>query len=363
MAAPVTALHSYLQRAAEAWPDKVAVEDGDRQIGYRELYALASWVSSRLRALDVMPGDRIGIYLPKSIDSIAAMHGIMMTGAAYVPVDPTAPATRNAFIHSDCTVRVAIVHAGFEVAYREALAALGPIPPLLVVPKGHGGMGLAALAQDEPIMALPEARVAQKDLAYILYTSGSTGKPKGVMLTHENATSFVEWCSESFGPLAQDRCSSHAPFHFDLSILDIYMTLKHGATLVLVPEDLGKDPVALAPFIAQRRISIWYSAPSILALLAQFGNLAQHDYSSLRIVLFAGEVFPVKHLRALKEFVPIKQVLFGSDWPMVNERVVKVETDGLEGSKVLDDAARQAIYRDNALALFPRFARKAAKAA
>ena len=66
---------------------------------------------------------------------------------------------------------------------------------------------------------------------------------------------------------------------------------------------------------------------------------------------------------ALKEFVPTRQVLFGSDWPMVNERVVKVETDGLEGSKVLDDAARQAIYRDNALALFPRFARKAAKAA
>ena len=79
------------------------------------------------------------------------------------------------------------------------------------------------------------------DLAYILYTSGSTGKPKGVMLTHENAVSFVDWCSETFAPTSADRFSSHAPFHFDLSILDIHVCLKHGATLVLIGEDIGKD--------------------------------------------------------------------------------------------------------------------------
>jgi non-ribosomal peptide synthetase component F len=142
------------------------------------------------------------------------------------------------------------------------------------------------------------------DLAYILYTSGSTGKPKGVMLSHENAVSFVDWCSESFAPTAADRFSSHAPFHFDLSILDIHVCLKHGATLVLIGEDIGKDAPRLAQLIADERISIWYSAPSILALLAQFGGLAKHDYSSLRQVLFAGEVFAVKHLRALCELWP-----------------------------------------------------------
>ena len=147
----------------------------------------------------------------------------------------------------------------------------------------------------------PSPRVPSKpsDLAYILYTSGSTGKPKGVMLSHENAVSFVDWCSESFEPTAADRFSSHAPFHFDLSILDIHVCLKHGATLVLIGEDIGKDAPRLAQLIADERISIWYSAPSILALLAQFGNLATHDYSALRQVLFAGEVFPVKHLRTL----------------------------------------------------------------
>jgi len=124
------------------------------------------------------------------------------------------------------------------------------------------------------------------------------------MLSHENATSFVDWCSEVFDPRPEDRFSSHAPFHFDLSILDIHVALKHGASLVLVPEERGKDPQHLAQIIADERITIWYSAPSILGLLAQFGNLPRHDCSALRHVLFAGEVFPVKHLRTLTMLLP-----------------------------------------------------------
>jgi len=119
------------------------------------------------------------------------------------------------------------------------------------------------------------------------------------MLSHENAVSFVDWCSEVFDPGPDDRFSSHAPFHFDLSILDLHVPLKHGASIVLIPEERGKDPQHLAQLIDDHRISIWYSAPSILSLLAQFGELPRHDCSSLRLVLFAGEVFPVKHLRTL----------------------------------------------------------------
>jgi acyl-coenzyme A synthetase/AMP-(fatty) acid ligase len=116
--------------------------------------------------------------------------------------------------------------------------------------------------------------------------------------------SFVDWCSEAFQPVEGDRFSSHAPFHFDQSIFDIYVSLKHGATLVLINNELGKEPGLLAPFIAERRISMWYSTPSILSFLAQYGKMERYDYSALRQVLFAGEVFPVKHLRALKALVP-----------------------------------------------------------
>ena len=143
-----------------------------------------------------------------------------------------------------------------------------------------------------------------EDPLFILYTSGSTGKPKGVMLSHLNARSFVDWCSRAFEPRPEDRFSSHAPFHFDLSILDIYVPLKHGATLCLIGEEPGKEPVGLAKLIADRRITVWYSAPSILSMLSQFGKLPTLDLSALRMVLFAGEVFPVVHLRSLKRQLP-----------------------------------------------------------
>jgi acyl-coenzyme A synthetase/AMP-(fatty) acid ligase len=123
-------------------------------------------------------------------------------------------------------------------------------------------------------------------------------------LTHGNASSFVDWCSTVFAPTPADRFSSHAPFHFDLSILDLYVPLKHGASVHLIAESVGKAPALLAAFIAERRLTVWYSTPSILALLSQFGELARHDCSALRLVLFAGEVFPVKHLRRVVDQWP-----------------------------------------------------------
>jgi acyl-coenzyme A synthetase/AMP-(fatty) acid ligase len=125
------------------------------------------------------------------------------------------------------------------------------------------------------------------------------------MLSHQNALSFVNWCSEVFEPNEVDRFSSHAPFHFDLSILDIYVSIKHGATLVLVEEEVGKDPTRLAQLISEKRITVWYSTPSILSFLAQYGKLDHYIFSNLRLVLFAGEVFPIKHLRMLKDLLPL----------------------------------------------------------
>jgi amino acid adenylation domain-containing protein len=292
--------------AAVRYPERTAVvEPGGASISYRELDRLSDRLRDRLTALGVAPGDRIGFYLRKSIDGVAAMYGILKSGAAYVPVDPGAPAARNAYIMHNCAVKVALVEAELEERFRAELAALGAKPHLIVLPRIGGGAGLSAALDREP--SAPAVRTAlpgSDSVAYILYTSGSTGKPKGVMLSHENAVSFVDWCSEVFQPTHTDRFSSHAPFHFDLSILDIHVSLKHGATLVLVSEDAGKDPERLAQLISNEQISVWYSAPSILGLLAQFGGLPGYDFSRLRMVLFAGEVFPVKHLRTLTELWP-----------------------------------------------------------
>jgi amino acid adenylation domain-containing protein len=302
-------LADYLEASAATFPQRPAVVSPDGTIlTYGELNEHAARLASFLRSRGIGAGDRVGLLLPKSGLTVAAIFGILKTGAAYVPVDCTAPAARVHVILQDCGMRALFTDArGTEVLQ----AGPREIIPEIIVSSGadaaNSGMGPVVSWNDalgfEP---LPDGScpASANDLAYILYTSGSTGVPKGVMISHLNATSFVDWCSSVFLPSEHDRFSSHAPFHFDLSILDIYVSLKHGASLHLVSEELSKNPRELAQFIAERRISIWYSTPSILALLAQFGNLAALDCQSLRLVLFAGEVFPVRHLRSLTGLWP-----------------------------------------------------------
>jgi amino acid adenylation domain-containing protein len=303
----VACLHEYLTASARRRPEHTALEDpGVAEVTYRELDRLSDRVRDRLRRMGVREGDRVGIAVRKSIDSVAAIFGIQKCGAVHVPVDSTGPPERSASIFENCTVRAAIVD---ERLAEPLLAAMGAREvALLPLDFGPGPLPLSrALDSLDAKDPAPPGENRSRDpdaLAYILYTSGSTGKPKGVMISHRAATAFVDWCSEAFSPSEDDRFSSHAPFHFDLSVLDIYLPLKHGATLVLISEANGKDPVTLAGMVAERRITCWYSTPSILSFLTQFGRLERHDWSAVRIVHFAGEVFPVKHLRALKERLP-----------------------------------------------------------
>jgi amino acid adenylation domain-containing protein len=304
------ALYHWLDRSARERDSQPAVIEGSGAgwMDYRTLGALSDRVQGRLAAMGVKRGDRVGLYLRKSIDGIASIFGILKQGAAYVPVDPTAPASRNAYIHNNCNVKVAILEKRFEASYKEEIARLGGAGNVIVLDDTGGGRHLEAaldrLDARSPAATIRPEEPAPEDLAYILYTSGSTGTPKGVMLSHRNAISFVDWCSETFQPLPTDVFSSHAPFHFDLSILDIYVPIKHGAALVLIPEETGKEPQGLARLIDEHRITVWYSAPSTLSLMAQFGRISECDVSSLRMVLFAGEVFPVVHLRSFKKQVP-----------------------------------------------------------
>src|SRR5215216_1333272 len=301
-------LHQLLVVSAQQYPDRIAVEETDEAaITYHDLNQLSDRLRDRLIHLGVCPGDRVGIYLRKSIDAVASIFGILKAGAVYVPVDPGAPPARNAYIFSDCTVKAVIIENRFVERLSAELASQNNLPTLLVLDgTGCGNYLKSALERANTDNAtLPASfELPPDNLAYILYTSGSTGKPKGVMLSHQNALSFIDWCSEVFEPSEIDRFSSHAPFHFDLSILDIYVSLKHGATLVLVEEEIGKDPIRLARLISDKRISIWYSTPSILSFLAQYGRLDQYGFPDLRFVLFAVEVFPIKHLRMLKTILP-----------------------------------------------------------
>lgn len=303
-----SSLVDYLEASARRFADRPAIVDpAGWCITYRELDERADRIAGFLVSAGVRPGDRVGVIVPKGIAALTAFFGIMKARAAYVPADYTAPAARNRAILSDCAVRVAFL----TTACATILDSWTDTPPSSVVFLDDGP--LPAKTGDSRVccwaeaISHPPARIEgrdRQDLAYILYTSGSTGVPKGVMLSHENALSFVDWCSEVLNPTDADRFSSHAPFHFDLSVLDIYVAIKHGATLYIVGEEMGKSPKELADYIAASRLTVWYSTPSILALLSQFGDLPSRDFSALRLVLFAGEVFPVKHLRHLVTLWP-----------------------------------------------------------
>lgn len=307
-------LDGYLEASAARWPDRVAILDCyERQWTYRQLNERSNQVARAMVENGVKPGDRVGLCLPKSAEGVAAIFGILKARAAYVPVDYTAPAERNRYIFSNCKVAAAIVQDKCAGIFAPAAAQAGGdahVPPVVFLygtaeapaglPPGLRWLGQSAVDRQGRTFTIPAKR-DRNALAYILYTSGSTGLPKGVMLSHENGTSYVDWCTETFAPNENDRFSSHAPFHFDLSILDIYVPLKHGARLYVISEEVGKEPMKLGQYIADSKLTSWYSVPSILTLLTQYGNLDKLDCSSLRYVHFAGEVFPVKHLRRIKE--------------------------------------------------------------
>ncbi len=303
-------LADYLDASAQLYGDRTAVvENGRTGISYAELNRQVDALAGFLFKSGIGPGDRVGIMATKNISAIVAILGTLRAGAAYVPVDPFAPMERSCRILTDCRLAAIVI----DSRLLDRLSALGhQSRPRIVITVG-GGDGFVALPDREitPLaiaLQTPKSNqippAAPSDLAYIMYTSGSTGTPKGVMISQANALSFVQWFSSTFSPRLSDRFSNSAPLHFDASIMEIYPALMHGATLYLISEDILKRPKELVRFIADNRLTVWFSTPTALTLLAQFGDLSASDVSCLRLVFFGGEIFPVKHLRELKRNWP-----------------------------------------------------------
>jgi amino acid adenylation domain-containing protein len=264
-----------------------------------------------LASAGVSRGDRVGLYLEKSVESLVGIYGALKAGAVYVPLDPEAPVSRLAYIAQDCQIRALVTSVGKRRQWPALIAAGAPIE-LLVVPDLHEGeageppSGCRVYGREalDAAAGSPNTRAISLDLAYILYTSGSTGQPKGVMLSHRNGAAFVEWAVREFGLTSMDRLSSHAPFHFDLSIFDIFAASMAGATLVLVPRKTSIFPVEVVRLIDREQITVWYSVPSVLSAVTERGNIEPGGLPCLRTILFAGEVFPTKYLRRLMRMLP-----------------------------------------------------------
>ena len=306
-------LHQLLTESAQRVPDREAVRFREHSLTYRELDELTNKLARSLRESGVQRGDRIGIYVHKSLASVICVIAILKAGGIYVPLDPNAPAKRIAFITRNCNVEVLLTS-------REKLGSLFEIvqertPLKLIILTDSGPQVTETVPESLQVVSWDEvcaheaapigtAGAIETDLAYILYTSGSTGDPKGVMISHRTAFTFINWCYDTFQMGAEDRVTSHAPLHFDLSIFDIFVTIKVGGTCVVVPENLSIFPVQLVRFLQDERITVTYLVPSILSLMVNYGDLPNHDLLALRTILFAGEVFPIKYLKKLVDAIP-----------------------------------------------------------
>lgn len=295
-----------ISAGAERMPDQEAVRFSGQGLSYAKLENRTNSLARVLVDQGVKRGDRVGIFMNKCLESAISLYGIMKAGAAYVPLDPFAPPQRLAYVIRDCGIRCLLSSEAKSAQLSDILAEQVDLDFIAGVHEVDDPP-IRTLSWDDVYQA-PQAplelHLTEQDLAYILYTSGSTGNPKGIMHTHRSGLSFAEWGAETYGLLSTDRLSNHAPLHFDLSTFDFFAGAIAGATTVIIPEALTKFPANLSKLIEQEKISVWYSVPFALIQLMERGVLENCDFSDLRWVLFAGEVFPTKHLRELMGMLP-----------------------------------------------------------
>jgi amino acid adenylation domain-containing protein len=305
-------LHQLLSETTAKYPNKEAIVFKDQSMTYSELERETNKLAYSLTRIGMERGGRIGIYMSRCINSIVGAFGILKAGATYVPIDPMCPPSRLSYIINKGAIKFLLTSREKLTSIERAFPENSPIENILIMnglDPGSGSPGSTKLIDWQEIREsaggeAPFTNTIDSDLAYILFTSGSTGNPKGVMISHLNSLTFVNSAHDFFQIKMDDRFSNICPLHFDMSVFDLFVAFKAGACVVIVPEDVSIFPSRLAEFIDKNKISVWNSVPSALSLLANLTNLDNYDFSGLRLILFAGEVFPVKHLRRLHKSIP-----------------------------------------------------------
>ncbi len=299
-------LHHYVERAAASSPDQIASTYLDQSLTYADLDRRSSQLAQYLHLLGVERGDRVGIYMPKSMHTPIALYGILKAGAAYVPLDPSAPVERVAGLSRDCDIRCIISSSEQSRRLRPLSTSATPIRHVIGLDPVEGDDWQHVPWSDVEQQSGESVGVtlSADDIAYIIYTSGSTGTPKGIVHTHGSGLAFCRWTVDEMGFASTDRLSNHAPLHFDLSVMDYFSAAIAGATTVIVPEDYTKMPASYSQLIVDQGVTVLYTVPFALTQLLLRGELEHRDLSKLRYAIFGGEPFHAVYLRALMSKLP-----------------------------------------------------------
>ncbi len=282
-------LHARIAHRAALNPTACAVVHGTEHTDYGTLLQQAERVARALAAAGVTLGDSVVLCAERSGGLVAAILGILRAGAVYVPIDPTTPAERARFICADAGARVVITGPALRERFADTAAAVLSLASLAL-----------ADARDAAPATLPEAR--PDDLAYIIYTSGSTGQPKGVEVSHASACNHASWFAGAVGALAQDRFLFKTSIGFDAALVEVFVPLGLGATIVVAEANAELDPQRVLATVVRDHVTVMQAVPSALRLLLAEPGLEQ--VRTLRFLVSGGEALDWALVREARKRLP-----------------------------------------------------------
>jgi amino acid adenylation domain-containing protein len=267
---------SLFRAQATAAPRATALICGEQELSYAELDQLTDRLATGLRAQGAAPGDVVGIALPRGIELVAAMLGVLKAGAAYLALDPGFPVPRLNLMLNDAGARLLLTD-GNETGLTDGAAGAAK---LLRVADLQGG--------DEPQAGSGLPVLMPGDLAYVVYTSGSSGTPHGVDITHEALANLLLGARDVLGAGPQDRWLALAPLSFDGLTMELFLPLVTGARVVVAPESARMDGAEQRRLIREHRVTHVRATPSGWLLL-----LAGHLDEQLAVAITTAETMPV----------------------------------------------------------------------
>jgi amino acid adenylation domain-containing protein len=293
LAFPGLCIHELFEAQVERTPDAVAVVYEDKQLSYRELNRRANQLAHHLRRLGVGPEVLVGVCMERSLEMLLGLLGTLKAGGAYLPLDPTYPGERLAFMLEDAKVAVLLTQQRLLDSLRISSEVCQPVALCL-------DADWERLAQESK--EDPESEVEAANLAYVIYTSGSTGRPKGTLITHRGLTNYLNWCLAAY-PLKEGRGSVvHSTIAFDATITALFSPLLAGRAVRLLPERIDLE-VLSETLLGEGDHSLIKITPAHLDLLRQ-QLPPEKAYGLTKAFVIGGENLLGEQIRFWQEHAP-----------------------------------------------------------